>query len=143
MLDLKDWDHYSQLFRCFKYVKVGINLHSANFYAWITSFWIQILKLKTLDNYSKAKIMTTYKITRITFFITETTKTNTTKIYIYIYTTIYFTILIYIYRNRAHTFSLFNCSKLFQCLFYSCYDAKEVYYKALRNEVLFIIGYRK
>ena len=87
--------------------------------------------------------MTTYKITRITnfFFITETTKTNTTKIYIY--TTIYVTILTYIYRNRAHTFSLFNCSKLFQCLFYSCYDAKKVYYKALRNEVLFIIGYRK
>ena len=32
-----------------------------------------------MNNYNKVKVMTTYKITRITFFITKTTKPKTTK----------------------------------------------------------------
>ena len=55
--------------------------------------------------------MTTYKITRITFFITETTKTNTTKIYIY--TTIYVTILIYIYIEIEHTLLVYLIAQNF------------------------------
>ena len=95
--DLRDWAHYSQLLQCIsKYFKTGVTLLSDSPYAWATSFWILILKLKTLgylwfiasyylgvvDNYNKEKVIATNRITPTTR-ITKTIKISLLKLFLY------------------------------------------------------------
>ena len=46
--DLRDWVYYFQMLQCFKYLKTGRTLPSDSLNTLATSFWVQILKLKTL-----------------------------------------------------------------------------------------------